>query len=245
MKEILLHPGVLLGSVFFCLLANTACFQSGAKNNHSKTSGKITEKLYAVKAGMTYLYIITEGNDYICIDAGSNLKRTKKELTKLGINPDSVKVLFLTHSDQDHIAGLCLFKEAQVYLSIDEEEMVRNKKRRLFGFINNKLPQEYYLLNDKCEVNIGNTKVLALATPGHTTGSFSYLVNGRMLFTGDALSLKKGKVSIFTPRFFNMDEKTQENSISKLSSLQDIDVLGTAHDGFTNNFEFAIQEWRK
>ena len=192
---------------------------------------------------MTYFYVVTNGIDYICIDAGSNLKRAKQELHKLKIDPEKIQALFLTHSDRDHIAAISLFKNARIYLSTYEEEMVLNKKRRIFGFINNKLSFEYYLHNDGWETNVGDITIRAIATPGHTSGSMSYLVNSQMLFTGDALSLKNGRAALFTPRFFNMDEKTQEKSIKKLASLRNITLLCTGHHGFTDNFEFAMREW--
>lgn len=235
---------IIFGTLALSLLTNLTTFHSHAKDHYPSTSGKIAENLYAVKAGMTNFYVVTNGIDYICIDAGSNLKKAKQELHKLKIDPEKIQALFLTHSDRDHIAAISLFKNARIYLSTDEEEMVLNKKRRILGFINNNLPFEYYLHNDGWETNVGDITVRAIATPGHTFGSMSYLVNGQMLFTGDALSLKNGKAALFTPRFFNMDEKTQEKSIKKLASLRNITLLCTGHHGFTGNFEFAMREWR-
>ncbi len=244
MKKILLYSSVALGIFTLCQFSNISSFQSQAKEHRPNTSGKINKNIYTVKAGISNFYIVTNTIDYICIDAGSNLKKAKQELHKLNINPEKIQILLLTHSDQDHTTALSLFKNAQIYLSIDEEEMVLNKKRRLFGFINNKLPNNYYILNDGCEINIGDIKVRAIATPGHTSGSTSYLVNNHMLFTGDTLSLKNGKAALFTPSFFNMDEKTQEKSIKKLALLENIAFLCTAHHGYTDKFKFAMKEWR-
>lgn len=235
---------IIFGTLALSLLSNLTPFHSRAKGDCPIQSGKIAENLYVIKAGMTNFYIVTNGIDHICIDAGSNLKKAKQELHKLNIDPEKIQVLFLTHSDRDHLAAISLFKNAQIYLSIDEEEMVLNKKRRIFGFIDNKLPHEYYIHNDGSKTYIGDITVQAIATPGHTSGSMSYLVNGQMLFTGDALSLKNGKATLFTPRFFNMDETTQKKSIKKLASLKNITLLCTAHHGFTDNFDFAMKEWR-
>jgi hydroxyacylglutathione hydrolase len=235
---------IIFGSLALSLLTNLTPFHSQAKDHCPTASGKIAENLYAVKAGMTNFYVVTNGIDYICIDAGSNLKRAKQELHKLKIDPEKIQALFLTHSDWDHIAAISLFKNARIYLSSDEEKMVLNKERRILGFINNKLPFEYYLHNDGWETYVGELTVKVIATPGHTSGSMSYLVNGQILFTGDALSLKNGKAALFTPRFFNMDETTQKKSIKKMASLRNITLLCTGHHGFTDNFEFAMKEWR-
>lgn len=37
------------------------------------------------------------------------------------------------------------------------------------------------------ELSVGNIQIEIIETPGHTPDSLSYLVNGRMVFTGDAL----------------------------------------------------------
>lgn len=245
MNKTLVTSGITITILVFCLLIMLFPFFSEIKDHHPIASSKIIDNLCAVNTGISNFYIITNGETDICIDAGSSLKKAKQELLKLNINPDLIEIVFLTHSDQDHTAALSLFKNAQIYLSIDEEQMILNKRSRFFGFIKNKLPDTYYLLNDGSEMNIGDIKVRALATPGHTSGSMSYLVNGQMLFTGDTLSLKDGKTSLFSPHFFNMDEKSQENSIRKLASLRNITLLCTGHHGVTDKFESAMEEWRK
>lgn len=133
---------IIFGTLALSLLTNLTPFNSHAKDHYPSASSKIAENLYAVKAGMTNFYVVTNGIDYICIDAGSNLKKAKQELQKLKIDSEKIQALFLTHSDRDHIAAMSLFKNARIYLSTAEEEMVLNKERRILGFINNKLPFE-------------------------------------------------------------------------------------------------------
>lgn len=204
----------------------------------------INNYISVVNAGMSNLYVISNAKTSICIDAGSNLKKVKRELLRLKINPDKVKAVFLTHSDQDHIAALDLFKKAQIYISRDEGAMILAKKPRFFGFIGNKLPIPYQTLSDGSEINAGGIIVLAIATPGHTPSSMSYLVNQHYLFTGDSLGLKDGAVTLFMPHFFNMDEVTGKASILKLSQLTSVSWLGTGHHGFSEDFGYAIGKWK-
>lgn len=224
---------IVSGIIVLPLIAKIIPFLAELSSHHPAASHRINDYLWVVNAGISNLYIISNGRTYICIDAGSNLKRVKQDLSKLKINPDSVEAVFLTHSDRDHIAALDLFKKAQIYISRDEGAMILTKKPRFSGFIRNKLPISYQTLSDGIEINAGGIIVLAIATPGHTPGSMSYLVNKHYLFTGDSLALKDGKVSVFTPHFFNMDEVTAEASIIKLSQLKEITWLGTGHHGFT------------
>ena len=79
-------------------------------------------------------------------------------------------------------------------------------------------------------------------TPGHTTGSMSYLVNGKYLFTGDCLSLISGKADKFAS-FINMDNKILETSLHKLKTLSGVDYIFTAHYGYSRNFKEAFSNW--
>lgn len=235
---------IISGIILLSLIAMIIPFLAELSSHRPAASHRINDYLWVVNAGMSNLYVISNSKTYICIDAGSNLKKVKHELMKLKINPDSVEAVFLTHSDQDHIAALNLFKKAQIYISKDEGAMILAKKPRFFGFIRNKLPIHYQTLNDGNEVNIGNIIIRAIATPGHTPGSMSYLVNKHYLFTGDSLGLKDGAVTLFTPHFFNMDEVTAKASLLKLSQLTGVSWLGTGHHGFSEAFGYAIEKWK-
>jgi len=69
----------------------------------------------------------------ICFDTGFNEDSIKKEFDRLGFDPKNVRYIFLTHSDRDHTGGLNLFKNAKLYLSADEEQMIRKKHRGFLG----------------------------------------------------------------------------------------------------------------
>ena len=47
-----------------------------------------------------------------------------KNLEKLNINPDKITAAFLTHTDSDHVGTLELFKNADIYISKEEEKMM-------------------------------------------------------------------------------------------------------------------------
>jgi len=63
---------------------------------------------------------------------GFNGGNTKKEFYRLGFDPGNVKYVFLTHADPDHTDGLNLFKNAELYVSADEEQMVNKKNTEIF-----------------------------------------------------------------------------------------------------------------
>jgi len=123
--------------------------------------------------------------------------------------------------------------------------MINGKKSRAFGIkYNSPIKREYCLLNNDEVVQAGNISVRGFETPGHTPGSMSYLVNDEYLFVGDSMALIRNKAYNF-PFFINMDTKTQKESIRKLSGLKDVEMMFTAHSGYTNDFVSAMKAWRK
>jgi hydroxyacylglutathione hydrolase len=184
----------------------------------------------------------------ICFDTGISEDTVKIGFDALGFKPEYVKYVFLTHSDRDHVGGLNLFKNADVYLSIDEEQMVNKTTPRFLGFVHNPpLKKTYRLLKNGDIVQAGQTKIEALATPGHTPGSMSYLVNDSILFVGDTLTLREGKVRPFSKLHLrdmtHMDIATQTESVKKLAKLKNISLMVTAHTGFTTDFQSAMGHW--
>jgi len=191
------------------------------------------------------MYIVADGSTFIGIDAGASLPRTRAGFAALNLKPGQLTALFLTHADQDHCRSLPLFDNAQIFLSQAEIDMITGRQTRMFGIFRNELPESYSALTDSQIVSFGNISVRAIATPGHTPGSMSYLVNDRFLFTGDTLRLKRNEAGLFSPRFFNMDEAAQKESIRQLARLSHIDYLCTGHHGITGNFEYAMEKWRQ
>lgn len=208
-------------------------------------TGQIAENLYAVEIKDANLFIYTDGEHAVAIDAGYPRDGLEEELKQIPISPDSVTHLFLTHTDHDHTGGLGLFKNAQIHLAKDEEQMIDGTTSRLLWFYRNpRIHRKYSLLSDGDIIRVGNTEIKAIATPGHTPGSVSFLINSTILFTGDTLILQNGHVRNFY-RPFNMDTATQKESIRKLAKMENIILLCTAHTGCTRDYAHAMNYWRE
>jgi hydroxyacylglutathione hydrolase len=208
-------------------------------------TGQVAEHVYAVRVRDVNMFIYADGEHAVAIDVAYASDALFGELKRLPIAPQSVTHLFLTHADVDHAGGLDAFPNAQVYLSKDEKQMIDGTTARLFGLYRSpRLARAYSLLDDDDVVTVGTIRVRAVATPGHTPGSMSFVVNDRVLFGGDTLTLRNGRVYPFYC-LFNKDTATQRESIRKLASLQGIDLLCTAHTGYTTDYTRAMRCWRE
>lgn len=195
------------------------------------------------------MFVYTAADPPICFDTGISEDDVKRGFDTLGFEPEHVKYVFLTHTDRDHVGGLNLFKNADVYLSIDEEQMIDRTTPRFLGFVYTPpLKKIYTPLKNGDIVQAGEVKIEALATPGHTPGSMSYLVNSSILFVGDTVILRKGAARHFSRLHLrdltHMDIATQTESVKKLAQLKNISLMATAHTGFTTEFESAMNEWK-
>ena len=74
-------------------------------------------------------------------------------------------------------------------------------------------------------------------TPGHTPSSMSYLVNDSILFSGDTLTIRNGKIK---PFFWlqNMNTSLQKESIKKLLKIENI-LWGLIHHSINWKFMLA------
>jgi hydroxyacylglutathione hydrolase len=192
---------------------------------------QLTENIYAVQTIISNFYIYTDGESTICFDTGYLPMLIKRELKKINIKTDSISHIFLTHSDYDHVGGIKLFRSGQVYLSADEEKMITFKKTRVLFFFNKRIKRKYKLLKDGDITYIGKIKVKSIMTPGHTPGSMSYQVNDNILFTGDTLTIRNGRIKPFF-RLQNMNTSLQKESIKKLLKINNIKLICTGHTGY-------------
>lgn len=190
--------------------------------------------IHAVKNNRNSLYFIKGDNGYILIDAGSDAKKIEQSLEEEQIDPAQVEHILLTHSDYDHVAGLGLFENADIYMSSEELQLIDGTTNRN-GRGGNSLP-EGISKEDLIYVEADETLLLdereiqCMQAPGHTTGSMAYYVDGTYLFTGDAFMVSGGKVDVHP---FTMDEATSKETIQMIQSTwKNSEVVFTAHYGY-------------
>lgn len=215
---------IVIGVFLLVILTVIALYMSYITPSPTK---KISENIFAIKNGIVNCFVYSKGTKKIIIDTGMSANKVKKELLKIGIKPDSISHVFLTHSDADHIGGLSNFNHANWYIG---------KGAKI------KDPKKYQFLEDNEIVEVDEIQIQTISTPGHRSGHSAYLVDDKFLFTGDALRLKKGIIEPFI-RLISSDYEQQINSIKKISQLKNISILLTAHNGITKDFKKAVEKW--
>ena len=242
-KKLLL---VLAGSVALIIvfmITYLVIAKSAMKKMMPVETRQVTEDVYSIKTKYVNMYLVKDGGHFIAIDAGTKKGAVKDELKKLDIDPDRVRAVLLTHSDNDHAGGISLFDKAVIYLPEDEEQVINGETGRFLWFGNKIDTENYKLLKDK-SFRIGDLKIRLIPTPGHTAGSTCYIVNDKYLFTGDAVALDNGTIARF-PKIINKNARKAKRSMNNLTGLDGVQYIFTAHYGYTDNYKAATSTINK
>ena len=158
----------------------------------------------------TYLIASAKGREALIIDPViENVEEYIKSLTELDLK--LVKVID-THIHADHVTGASKLKNITKCSTIMGDHTPANT-------VEIKVKDDEY-------INLDSLKIRAMYTPGHTSDSYSFLMDN-YLFSGDTLLINgTGRTD-----FQNGNAKDAYNSIfNKLLKLPDETFLYPAHD---------------
>lgn len=177
---------------------------------------------------------LLRGTKTTLVDTGHVGRRTLllDKLKAMGLTPDGVDQVVLTHAHWDHSLNLDVFPNAQVLIHPAEREYVRNPKASDYAtprYVTQML--ESAKLREVTEGEEIDDGVRVLATPGHSKGSMSLLVSGAAATTiavsGDALP-NSLSVSSGMPRLVFGEVEDAKRSIAKL--LEQAGIFYPGHD---------------
>jgi hydroxyacylglutathione hydrolase len=166
-----------------------------------------------------------------------------------GIEPTSIKHLFITHTHSDHAGGTAELKKKlglTVYVSKYEAPLMRSGDEEGLGLILAKAddiyPKDYRFpicepdveLSGGETITIGDLTIRAIYTPGHSLGSMCYFIESRgrkSLFSGDVVT-HDGKLL-----FLNCPGTTMEGYRSSMPRLANLGIqaLFPGHHCFVLN----------
>jgi hydroxyacylglutathione hydrolase len=243
-KRVLQVAGVIIVLLLLVGFGFFLKIRSEIKNMNPVPTGKVVDNIYTIRDSFVNMYLVKDSNFYIAFDAGNSIKHVIAGLKTLNIDPDQVKAILLTHTDNDHVAAIRIFKNAKVYISRQEEQMLNGQKSKFLNFRNHIDAKNYSFVEDQQTLEFGRIRVRGILTEGHTSGSMCFLVDDKYLFTGDALSLKDGKIGM-SVKFFDMDFETARKSIKNITGLPDAQYIFTSHFGYTPDYKDAVKGWKE
>jgi len=229
-KRVVIGICIFIGLLVLAAGAFFLKFYFETKGMNPAETSRINDTVFCVKNKFVNAFIFKGKVGYFMVDAGIDETTFKTELSRLGIAPEQVNALLLTHTDGDHIGAAGLFRNCQIYMHKEEEQMINGQKGKFFFMKTKWKYGPYILLNSNDTLTVDGIKVKIIHTPGHTPGSSCYLIGKDYLATGDNLAYKNGKFEHFAD-FFNMDTKEQEESIKKLPYLNSVKYIMTGHYG--------------
>lgn len=180
-----------------------------------------------------------DNNCYLLIDEKTNYSALvdctvyNQDMIDLIGNTD-LKYILLTHGHYDHIIGAKQVKEqygCKLAISAEDAPMLTSGTLSLAAFCgspqNNVDPD--VLLKDNDEIQLGETKITVLATPGHTKGSVCYLTEDGV-FSGDTLF----RASCGRTDFPNGSAEEMRSSLKRLRELKGDLKVYPGHDALSS-----------
>ncbi len=128
--------------------------------------GKILGNLYFVGNVAASCHLIDTGEGLILIDTGyqKNVEWIIESIEMLGFNPKDIKYIIHSHGHGDHTRateGLLKYCNAETFLNFKDIRYIE-------GFTPD------HDLKEGDVIELGNTKISVLETPGHTLGTVSF-----------------------------------------------------------------------
>ena len=216
-------------------------------------TGWIDKNVACVREWVANIFFYCKGNAVIMIDAGYNYDRLAEKMGWLGIAPQSVQHILITHQDTDHVGAVeadspGLFQNAALYIGEVENRYLTGEVRRKVIYHLYKLPQvtinnKKVLLQDGEVINIDGIKIECFLVPGHTWGHMVYLVDDRYLFTGDTIWFGADGGYSFISALAEDNELAMRSLTALEEKLRGRDLhplFITGHTGWTDNMDFAF-----
>lgn len=178
------------------------------------------------------IYLI-KSEEIILIDASipGRTKHIINEIKSLGINPQDVSHILLTHHDFDHIGNAKGLKDqtgAQLWASKEDIPFIQEEKMRpgLKGLLQLVLKIDKPVIDSILTEEQHPDSINVIPTPGHTPGHTAFLYKDA-LFVGD-LALNRGGKLILAPGIFTDNKPLLMESLKRLNQ-QSFEWICPAH----------------
>lgn len=167
----------------------------------------MTAFIQTIKLGGVNCFLVRDKSS-ILVDSGTPGKHDKilKQVKKLGLNPEDIELIIITHGHGDHFGSAQKIKEltgAKLAVHKEDAHLVKEGKkvfppgltnwgrfmafvwRPMFSFINFPGVDPDILVDEELQLAEFGIKGQIIHTPGHTAGAVSVLLDGGEAIVGD------------------------------------------------------------
>lgn len=137
---------------------------------------KVFDNLYFVGGSVHSSWALTTSEGIIIIDTifpYNSEELIISGLERLGLDPEDIRYVIISHAHSDHIGGAQMLQErfgAQVVMGGADWDLVETYPNRYATMA----PTRGIVATDGMKLTLGNTTVTMWETPGHTPGTLSY-----------------------------------------------------------------------
>ncbi len=135
-----------------------------------------------------YLVADETSKEAVLIDCSEKVQKILDDVKTLGLK---VKYILFTHGHFDHVMGADVMKKELGAKVLGSEKDINQTELtkpilEMMGIPLIDTPQYDEFIDGNTKLNIGQTEICIIETPGHTEGGLCYLVEDN-LFSGDTL----------------------------------------------------------
>ncbi|MCL2688521.1 MAG: MBL fold metallo-hydrolase [Chitinispirillia bacterium] len=108
-KKTLIVTGIITGLLLLAYGGMMMKLRSEMSGFTPMETGKAADDIFVIRDDFANMFIVHDSGQYIVFDCAMNQKTVAREMEKLGINPDDIAAVFLTHTDRDHVGALGIY----------------------------------------------------------------------------------------------------------------------------------------
>lgn len=147
---------------------------------------RVFDNLYFLGNREVSAWAIRTSRGIILVDALSNgaeaLRYIERGMQSLGLDPRDIRILLISHGHGDHYGGagyIVRRHRPQVLISATDAAMLKDPAQRIDAPGWDSPPEPTRTLARRDVVELGDTRVESIETPGHTPGTVSLLFEVR------------------------------------------------------------------
>lgn len=183
--------------------------------------------------GLSTCVLIRTEEHKILFDTGAHgvIKILQKSLQDLGVEPEEIDTIFLSHLHYDHLNNVAYFPNAKVICGEREWKYATETKDEwtpLESILYLKNERKMQFVNDLEEIYPG---MRALFVPGHTPGQMALAIDtpeGTLVLAGDSVKNRSELELEFSDQY--VDREASVNSIKRIKNMAYKVLPG--HDGY-------------